>query len=201
MNEIKRRRGRPRTFDTDVAMQSIVETFRARGYAATSLDDLSRATTLSRPSLYAAYGDKLDMYLSALDAFSAAAAKSALRALRDGRSVEESLRRFYEAMLDVYFGGADTACGCLVYGTAPGAVHEGAVREKLSAFVDELDRIMLRRLRDFPDATESRELKAAAEAAANALVGLSVRARSGASKRSLKAQARRSAHLIATALA
>ena len=33
------------------------------GYAATSLDDLVAATGMNRPSLYAAFGDKCDLYL------------------------------------------------------------------------------------------------------------------------------------------
>ena len=174
-------------------MRAIVETFRERGYAATSLDDLSLATGLSRPSLYAAYGDKLNMYLSAIDAFSTAAAEQAIDALVSGTTVEASLRDFYWTMLDIYYGAETGASGCLVYGTAPSATYEDPVRQRLADSIDELDRTMLRRLRD---EVGSEQTRAAAEAAANALIGLSVRVKSGASKRALRAQARRSARMI-----
>ena len=199
MKKTNRPRGRPRTFDTEVAMRAIVETFRERGYAATSLDDLSQATGLSRPSLYAAYGDKLSMYLSAIDAFSTAAAEQAIDALVGGTTVETSLRDFYGAMLDVYYGAETAASGCLVYGTAPSTTYEEQVRQRLADSIDELDRAMLRRLRDL-GVEGSAEIRAAAEAAANTLIGLSVRVRSGASKRTLSAQARRSARLIGSVL-
>lgn len=41
--------------------------FSQQGYAATSIDDLSDATGLARPSLYRAFGDKRGMFLAALD--------------------------------------------------------------------------------------------------------------------------------------
>ena len=44
-------------------------TFWQKGYAATSLDDLSKATGLVRPSLYAAFGNKEEMFLRAMDDF------------------------------------------------------------------------------------------------------------------------------------
>ena len=61
-----RRRGRPRAYDPDVALSRAVETFWAHGYAGTSLDDLSAAMGMNRPSLYAAFGDKRDLYLKSL---------------------------------------------------------------------------------------------------------------------------------------
>lgn len=61
------RRGRPREFDPDDAFTQIRICFSRQGYAATSIDDLSDATGLARPSLYRAFGDKRTMFLQALD--------------------------------------------------------------------------------------------------------------------------------------
>ena len=44
-------------------METVVELFRSKGFAAVSLDDLSDTTGLSRPSLYRAFGNKLSMYM------------------------------------------------------------------------------------------------------------------------------------------
>ncbi len=41
--------------------------FWTRGYAATSVDDLTAATGLGKGSLYGAFGDKHDLYLRTLD--------------------------------------------------------------------------------------------------------------------------------------
>lgn len=49
---------RPREFDTDAALECAMQAFWARGYKATSLDELCATTGLSRSSLYAAFGGK-----------------------------------------------------------------------------------------------------------------------------------------------
>ncbi len=60
-----RRRGRPRAFDPDAALTQAMDVFWKEGFAATSLDDLSLATGLNRPSLYGAFGDKRALYIQA----------------------------------------------------------------------------------------------------------------------------------------
>ena len=58
-----KRRGRPRAYQPDVALGKALGLFRKEGFAATSLDDLSAATGMNRPSLYGAFGDKRDLYI------------------------------------------------------------------------------------------------------------------------------------------
>ena len=53
-----KRRGRPRAYEPEVALGKALDLFRKDGFAATSLDELSAATGMNRPSLYAAFGDK-----------------------------------------------------------------------------------------------------------------------------------------------
>ena len=60
-------RGRPRSFDTDDVLARVRDTFWKYGYAGTSMDQLSAATGLHKPSLYGAFGDKKALYLAALD--------------------------------------------------------------------------------------------------------------------------------------
>src|ERR1700760_2508709 len=62
-------RGRPRSFDVDTAVERAMGVFWSRGYHATALPDLLRATKLSRGSLYAAFGDKHSLFLLALDRY------------------------------------------------------------------------------------------------------------------------------------
>jgi len=49
------------------ALARAAEVFWKAGYAGTSLDDLVEATGMNRPSLYAAFGDKRDLYLKTLE--------------------------------------------------------------------------------------------------------------------------------------
>ena len=58
-----KRRGRPRAYQPEVALGKALDLFRKDGFAATSLDDLSAATGMNRPSLYGAFGDKRELFI------------------------------------------------------------------------------------------------------------------------------------------
>src|SRR5271167_5225405 len=60
-----RRRGRPRAFEPEAALGHAMDVFWKDGFAATSLDDLTAATGLNRPSLYGAFGNKRALYIQA----------------------------------------------------------------------------------------------------------------------------------------
>src|SRR5258706_2609190 len=63
------RRGRPRAYDPDAALARAVDAFWDAGFAATSLDDLTVATGMNLPRLYAAFSDKQALYHQALDLY------------------------------------------------------------------------------------------------------------------------------------
>lgn len=54
--------GRPRTFDEDESLERAVEVFWRQGYEGTSITDLTAAMGVSKPSLYAVYGGKSDLF-------------------------------------------------------------------------------------------------------------------------------------------
>jgi TetR/AcrR family transcriptional repressor of nem operon len=56
---------RPRQFDPADVDEALLGVFWSRGYARTSIEELSAATGLLRGSLYAAYGSKEDMFRAA----------------------------------------------------------------------------------------------------------------------------------------
>src|SRR5216110_2342376 len=62
-------RGRPRAFDTDAALERAMHVFWAKGYEGASLSDLTRAMRINRPSLYAAFGNKEELFRKVLDRY------------------------------------------------------------------------------------------------------------------------------------
>jgi TetR/AcrR family transcriptional regulator, copper-responsive repressor len=58
--------GRQRRFDKEQALQTAMEVFWKSGYAGTSLADLTQALGINKPSLYAAFGNKEQLFISAL---------------------------------------------------------------------------------------------------------------------------------------
>lgn len=62
-------RGNFRAFDTDVALDRALKVFWERGYEGSSLTELTKAIGISRPSLYAAYGNKEELFQKVLDRY------------------------------------------------------------------------------------------------------------------------------------
>ena len=104
--------GRPREFNTDEALDHALKVFWAKGYEGASLPDLTEAMGINRPSLYAAFGNKEELFRKALDRYTEEAKKK-----RDEILSEPKVRVALEKML---YGIADgSACpksprGCLL---------------------------------------------------------------------------------------
>jgi TetR/AcrR family transcriptional repressor of nem operon len=110
-------RGRPRSFDADIAVERAMGAFWSRGYGATALPDLLRATRLSRGSLYAAFGDKHGLFLRALDRYISDALTRIDLELDPNRSPIEGLRDYLAGYVD-RVSGANGRRGCLLVATA-----------------------------------------------------------------------------------
>ncbi|TWA97185.1 TetR family transcriptional regulator [Bradyrhizobium stylosanthis] len=110
-------RGRPRSFDVDAAVERAMNVFWSRGYHATALPDLLRATRLSRGSLYAAFGDKHSLFLLALDRYIADAIARMDVELAPHRDPVEGLRTFLAGYVE-RTSGTNGRRGCLLVATA-----------------------------------------------------------------------------------
>jgi AcrR family transcriptional regulator len=61
--------GRPREFNTDKALEQALHVFWRQGYEGTSINDLTQAIGITKPSLYAAFGNKEELFRKALDRY------------------------------------------------------------------------------------------------------------------------------------
>ncbi len=179
----KRARGRPRGFSQEVVLEKALETFWQHGFEATSLDDLSAATGLNRPSLYAAFGDKESLYLAALNCWTQKM-RSGLSAALDPRlPPKEALTAFYRTALSLYLSGPGPARGCMAVCTAPSTVAEHpAIGQALANILEELDLGLQRYLRQAPGLPKGFNVADYARLLASLLHSLAVRARAGQSE-------------------
>jgi len=85
--------GRPRVFDVDEALDRALRIFWRKGYEGASLSDLTKAMRINRPSLYAAFGNKEELFRRALDRYAKGPAAYVAEALAapTARAVVEQL--------------------------------------------------------------------------------------------------------------
>jgi len=139
-----RPRGRPRAYDPDTALEQALIAFWRSGYAGTSLDMLSEATGLNRPSLYSGFGDKLELYLKAMQKFQTRAAQhfaAALEARAGDSSLGERIERYLDAAIDLYTSPEEgEATGCAVLSTAAAqALTVPEVGQLLARVLEDMD--------------------------------------------------------------
>jgi AcrR family transcriptional regulator len=129
-------RGRPRSFDERAALEAALSVFWKHGYEGASLAELTAAMGINRPSLYAAFGNKEELFRRALDHYTAGAAAlhdSALRQPTARAAVEKLLRSAADAL-----GDCKNPRGCLlvqsalVCGTAGESVKQELIARRAS---------------------------------------------------------------------
>jgi len=201
-SELKRR-GRPRAYDPDAALLRALEAFWKTGYSGTSLDDLSAATGMNRPSLYAAFGDKRALYLKALDRYFQLGRAAMAEALSGRLPLNEALTRVYETALSIYFADPNNPCGCFAIGTATTeAVEDAQIRAAFAEGLRRLDASFETRL---CAAQEAREVSSDADPVALAMLAsatlhsIAIRARAGTPRAELEEMVRKAIGVICRA--
>jgi AcrR family transcriptional regulator len=130
----KRPRGRPRGFITAEVLEGVRQVFMEKGFGGASLDELSEAAGLNRPSLYAAFGDKEQLYIHALR-FYGEKSFAGLNAILGGKGpIEKRMGQVYKAAIDLYTA-PPRALGCMIVGTA---AVDAPTHPKIAAVAAEL---------------------------------------------------------------
>lgn len=104
---------RNKQFDEQQALQAVMRLFWAKGYGATSIQDLEAATGLTRTSLYNAYGNKNSLFKKALRLYISLVQTQFQQIVVQAPTAREAIRGLLEAVIDLHFS-KDSPGGCLV---------------------------------------------------------------------------------------
>ncbi|MDE2380477.1 TetR/AcrR family transcriptional regulator, partial [Bradyrhizobium sp.] len=186
-----RRRGRPRAYEPEVALGKALDLFRTQGFAATSLDDLSEATGMNRPSLYGAFGDKRELYIKSYRRYRDEARAAMADIFRQELPLRRRLERIFAAALDIYLSGESGPRGCFTVVTAASeAVGDPEIRAMVLEGLSELDRAFaacFRRAREKGELPAGADPAVLAQLASATVHSIAIRSRARVPRKELEA--------------
>jgi TetR/AcrR family transcriptional regulator, copper-responsive repressor len=186
-----KRRGRPRAYEPDVALGKALDLFRQGGFAATSLDDLSAATGMNRPSLYGAFGDKRELYIKSYQRYRDEARAEMADIFRSEASVRQQLERIFATAIDIYLSGENGPRGCFTVMTAGSeAVQDPDIRAMVQDALSELDKAFafcFRRAKETGELPDQADAAVLAQLASATIHSIAIRARAHAPRKELEA--------------
>lgn len=181
-------RGRPREFDPDMALSAALQIFWRRGYEGASITELTEAMGITRPSLYACFGNKESLFRKALDLYEKEKMcymSSALEA-PTARGVAERLLR---GALNIQTSAGEPQ-GCLgVISTVTCGAEAESIRGEVIARRASSDAALIRRLaraRDEGDLPDTIEPDALACYLSTVIQGMAVQAGAGTPRETLE---------------
>lgn len=130
-------------FDVNSALSRAMHAFWARGYEATSMQDLVAATGVNRASLYATYGDKRALFLKALRKYDTEVRAYTLEQLAKTVEPQTAVATLFDTFIAQTLS-PDTNCGCfMVNTTLELSSHDPEVAEIVNQAQDEIEYFFL----------------------------------------------------------
>ena len=180
---------RTRTFDPSTALTTAVELFSSKGYSDTSMDDIVRATGVSRYGLYGTFGTKRELFEKALDRYAENMGKASYLRLLEPDASLAHIRGIFDDRVEATCSSAENR-GCLFVHTAMElAPHDDDIRGVLRKFMGGMAKafsVGLESAKELNEVKADLDIKAAGEFLTGAMFGLAVLARSGFSRESLE---------------
>ncbi|KMW45545.1 TetR/AcrR family transcriptional regulator [Ralstonia insidiosa] len=190
-------RGRPRSFDEIEALQKATQVFWSKGYDGVTIDDLVAGMGVGRPSLYAVFGDKREIFLRVLKAYAERKGAKAAKALLSPESLRDSISGFLRFAVESATAKG-SARGCLMVCVAP-LVNDAEVQRFLQSAVAGGTALVERRFRDGISAGEIASdfpVVARATQVTDLARGLTMRAHIGTPRKMLLKDADEAADLV-----
>ncbi|WP_431205119.1 TetR/AcrR family transcriptional regulator [Bradyrhizobium betae] len=186
-----KRRGRPRSYEPEIALGKALDLFRKQGFAATSLDDLSEATGMNRPSLYGAFGDKRELYIKSYQRYREEARAAMVEIFRQEMPVRRRLERIFASALNIYLSGEAGPRGCFTVVTAASeAVGDPEIRAMVLDGLNELDKAFascFRKAKEKGELPESADPAVLAQVASATVHTIAIRSRARVPRKDLEA--------------
>lgn len=180
--------GRPRCFDIEEALQKALEVFWLKGYEGASLTDLTKAMGINKPSLYATFGNKEQLFLKAIDVYENRPCAFMHPAMEQPTAYEVVKHMLHGAAES--FTNRDHPEGCIVVQSALGCTEASAsVRNALIQRRKESELELCERLvkaKEDGDLPENADPRLLARYIGTVIQGLSIQATNGASTDELK---------------
>jgi TetR/AcrR family transcriptional regulator, transcriptional repressor for nem operon len=137
---------RPRTFDPQDILLKAREIFWSKGYQSTTLDDITAATGLTKPSLYAGFGDKASLFLKVLDDYHDRLVARSAGILSGAPTARAAVEAWLMSLLPICSGKKGRR-GCLSVNTlTDGGPKEAAVERSIANYNARLENLILARL-------------------------------------------------------
>jgi AcrR family transcriptional regulator len=180
--------GRPREFDPNKALDKALDVFWRHGYEGASISDLTHAMGISPPSLYAAFGNKEQLFRAALDRYSETR-KQLWAELMQEPTARATMEKLFERVIDFYAQEGNPNCCMLVKGTMTTGDCGQVIADHMCAKRAESEAMLVER---FTQAKTAGELPVDIEPHDLAryymtvLDGMSVRAAAGADRKELR---------------
>ena len=124
-------RGRPREFDANEVIDRVVQLFWDKGYEATSVADIVKATGLNKSSLYNAFGSKEALFERAIDRYVDTRVAMITSLLTDGSGGLDDIDRFFQLM-ETEVDSEHGCRGCLAVNTSTELGYRDAAAKAVS---------------------------------------------------------------------
>jgi AcrR family transcriptional regulator len=186
---LKRPRGRPTNFDHDEALEKALQVFWAHGYEGASMAELTEALGINKPSIYAAFGNKEELFHKALDKYLSGPLSYISEAMGQP-TARESVEKFLTKSAEL-LTNPNNPRGCMVVqGALTCGQGSNTIQQKLMAYRNNLENSFDKRLqlaKAQGNLSPEVNTKQLAKYIATIHQGMSVQATSGASKEELLA--------------
>lgn len=188
-----------KSFDESDVIERAMDVFWKKGYAATSISDITDATGIKRGSLYNAFDGKHDLFVRALLKYGGERRTNKLQMLETVEDPREAIAMFFDSIVKATLDDPDKK-GCLLFNTAlEFSSHDDDVKKLVSQGINEVVTFFEGRIdrgKELGSIRNSLDTQSTAKALVALVVGIRVLGRGAFGKAALRQVAQQAVDLI-----